>query len=76
MYCATVFCLHQMYVSIVSNPAPFLSSSTKVYFHFPSNRRRGSLPVSLQATWYWKTPMNCSMQGVTTHISTPKNRTD
>ena len=69
MYCATVFCLRRMYVSIISNPA-------KVYFHFLSYRRRRSCPVSRRATWYWKPPRNCPMREVTTHISASKSSTD
>ena len=58
IYCATVFCLWKMYVSIGSNPACVLAASADVYSHFPSSLRRGKRPVSRHATWSWKPHIN------------------
>ena len=63
MYRDTMIVLIQMYTSIVSNPASAFAASAAVYSHFPSERRRGSLPVNSRATWYWKPPKNWPMQG-------------
>ena len=76
MYCATVFCICQMYVSIISNPASSLSASAEVYSHFLSARRCGSLPVSHCVTWSWRPPRTRPMRGVITHVSVTKSSTD
>ena len=78
MYCATMLCLQLMYVSIVSNPASAiaLSASAEVYSRFQYSRRRRSCPVSLRDTCSWKPPRIRPMQGVNTHVSTPKSSTE
>ena len=38
MYCATVFCLHQMYTSFISKPISSLATSDKLCSHLPSSR--------------------------------------
>ena len=76
MYCATVLCLCQIYISIISNPASDIAASNKVYSPFPYARRYGILPFHLRITWYWKPPRTQTMLGVTTHISAPKRNTD
>ena len=65
-----------MYVSILSNPASALATSTEVYSYFLYDRCRRSRPVNSCATWSWKPPRTRPMQGVTTHVSAPNISTD
>ena len=76
IYCANVFYLCLMQVSIGLNPASSIAASTKVYSHLMSDLRHGRCRVSCLATWCWKPPRTCPMQGVTTHVSAPKSNTD
>ena len=76
IYCAAIFCLYQMQVSIGSNPASSISTSAKVYSQLLSNPRHVSLPVSCLINWYWRPPRTRPMLGITTHVSAPNSNTD
>ena len=75
MHCTTVFCLRQMYSSVVSKPISSLDVTTKVYSHFPSDLRCRNLPVKRRATWYYNPPRKLPIRGLTTHVSSPKSST-
>ena len=76
MIFVTMFCLCELYISIVSKPASDLASSSEVYSHFFSTRRYGSCPVSHRATWSCKPLMIRPLWGMTTHISAPRSKID
>ena len=71
MNCVTVFCLLQIYSSIASITAFSLAAAAEVYYHFPSCRLHGILPINRRTTWSWNPPpSNRPMREVTPKIST------
>ena len=76
IYCAAIFYLYQMQVSIGSNPASYISASSKVYSHLLSILRHGSRPISFLINWSWRPPRTRPMLGVTTHVSAPNSNTE
>ena len=75
IYCAEVFWILWIYVSIVSNPASALAPSSDIYSHFTSSLLCGSRPVISRVTRSWKPPRTRPIKGVTNHISAPKSNT-
>ena len=74
MYCATVLCRLEMYVSISSSQAALIASPKGGYSHVPSACRCGNFPESRPATLWWNPPTRRLLQGVTTPVSDPNSR--
>ena len=76
MNCATMLFLLQMYSSIASKTASSLAAAAEVYSHLLSCRHCRSLRINCRAIFYWKSPGNRPVWGVTIQASAPKSSTD
>ena len=76
MYWAIVFCCWVIYASIGHSTDSSRASPISGYNQLTSGCRRGFVPVSQWVTKLWNLPSARRGQGTTTHVSSPKGRTD
>ena len=69
MYCTTLFCHLEIYVSMYYIPSAIIMSPKGGYSHVPSARCRGIFPKIHRANLWWNPHKSRLILGVTTHVS-------
>ena len=76
MYWDIMFCCQVIYTLTGHSPAWSRGSAISGYTQLPSRCLWGLLPLIQRVNWSWKISSFHRIQGVTTHLSTLKRRTE